>query len=61
MVQVITRHAGIDLTMTIYAHTNMDEMRQALDAIEWEAGRVRCQRRRARVARNRKLSCWAGS
>lgn len=38
VVQAIARHADIDVTMTIYAHTNMDEMRQALDAIEWEAG-----------------------
>jgi integrase len=38
VVQAIARHADIDVTMTIYAHTNMDEMCQALDAIEWEAG-----------------------
>lgn len=38
VVQAIARHADIDVTMTIYAHTNLDEMRQALDAIEWEAG-----------------------
>ncbi|MEK6466533.1 tyrosine-type recombinase/integrase [Pseudonocardia alni] len=38
VVQAIARHAGIDVTTAIYAHTNMDEMRQALDAIEWEAG-----------------------
>jgi integrase len=29
-----TRH--VDITMAIYAHTNLDAMRQALDAIEWE-------------------------
>jgi integrase len=34
-VQAIARHADIDVTMTIYAHTNLDVMRQALDAIEW--------------------------
>jgi hypothetical protein len=34
--QVIARHAHIDVTMAIYAHTNLDAMRQALDAIEWE-------------------------
>ena len=36
VVQAIARHADIDVTMTIYAHTNLDAMRQALDAIEWE-------------------------
>ena len=35
VVQAIARHADIDVTMTIYAHTNLDAMRQALDAIEW--------------------------
>ena len=37
VVQAIARHADIDVTMTIYAHTNLDAMRQALDAIDWEA------------------------
>lgn len=37
IVQAIARHADIDVTMTIYAHTNLDAMRQALDAIDWEA------------------------
>lgn len=36
VVQAIARHADIDVTMTIYAHTNLDAMRQALDAIDWE-------------------------
>ncbi|GAA4774935.1 site-specific integrase [Actinomycetospora chlora] len=36
VVQAIARHAHIDVTMAIYAHTNLDAMRQALDAIEWE-------------------------
>jgi len=36
VVQAIARHAHIDVTMSIYAHTNLDAMRQALDAIEWE-------------------------
>ena len=35
VVQAIARHAHIDVTMSIYAHTNLDAMRQALDAIEW--------------------------
>ena len=35
VVQAIARHADIDVTMTIYAHTNLNAMRQALDAIEW--------------------------
>jgi integrase len=33
-VQAIARHAAIDVTMTIYAHTNLKDLRQALDAIE---------------------------
>ena len=36
VVQAIARHAHIDVTMSIYAHTNLDAMRQALDAIEWK-------------------------
>jgi len=36
VVQAIARHADVDITMTIYAHTNLDAMRQALDAIDWE-------------------------
>ncbi|HYH31388.1 MAG TPA: tyrosine-type recombinase/integrase [Pseudonocardia sp.] len=36
VVHAIARHAHIDVTMAIYAHTNLDAMRQALDAIEWK-------------------------
>ena len=36
LVQAIARHAHVDITMAIYAHTNLDALRQALDAIEWE-------------------------
>jgi len=36
VVQAIARHADLDVTLSIYAHTNLDAMRQALDAIEWE-------------------------
>ena len=36
VVQAIARHAHVDITMAIYANTNLDAMRQALDAIEWE-------------------------
>ncbi|MDT7743337.1 MAG: hypothetical protein QOE59_2415 [Actinomycetota bacterium] len=36
MVQAIARHAHVDITMAIYAHINLDAMREALDAIEWE-------------------------
>lgn len=36
VVQAIARHAHVDITMAIYAHTNLDAMRQALDAIEWK-------------------------
>ncbi|WP_433034206.1 hypothetical protein [Actinomycetospora sp. CA-053990] len=35
VVQAIARHADVDVTMTIYAHTDLDAMRQALDAIDW--------------------------
>jgi integrase len=34
-VQAIARHADLDVTMTIYAHTNLDAMREALDKIDW--------------------------
>lgn len=36
VVQAIARHADLDVTMSIYAHTNLDQMRAALDKIEWE-------------------------
>ncbi|GAA4834318.1 site-specific integrase [Actinomycetospora corticicola] len=36
VVQAIARHADLDVTMSIYAHTNLDAMRQALDAIDWQ-------------------------
>lgn len=36
VVQQIARHAHIDVTLTIYAHTNLDAMRRALDSIEWD-------------------------
>jgi len=35
VVQAIARHADLDVTMRIYAHTNLDAMRQALDKIDW--------------------------
>lgn len=37
IVQAIARHADLDVTMSIYAHTNLDAMREALDRIDWEA------------------------
>ncbi len=37
VVQAIARHADIDVTMTIYAHTNLDAMRDALAQIDWES------------------------
>jgi len=37
VVQAIARHADLDVTMKIYAHTNLDTMRQALDKIDWDA------------------------
>jgi integrase len=36
VVQAIARHADLDVTLSIYAHTNLDAMREALDKIEWE-------------------------
>ena len=36
VVQVIARHADLDVTLSIYAHTNLDAMRAALDRIDWE-------------------------
>jgi integrase len=37
VVQAIARHADLDVTMRIYAHTNLDTMREALDKIDWDA------------------------
>lgn len=36
VVQAIARHADLDITLSIYAHTNLDAMREALDQIDWE-------------------------
>ncbi len=36
VVQAIARHADLDVTLSIYAHTNLDAMRAALDRIDWE-------------------------
>lgn len=36
VVQALARHAHVDITMAIYAHTDLDARRQALDAVEWE-------------------------
>jgi integrase len=38
VVQAIARHADLDVTLGIYAHTNLDAMREALDRIDWEIG-----------------------
>jgi integrase len=35
VVKAIARHAELDVTLGIYAHTNLDAMREALDKIEW--------------------------
>jgi integrase len=37
VVQAIARHADVDVTMRIYAHTNLDSMREAVDKIDWGA------------------------
>ncbi|MFC4942346.1 tyrosine-type recombinase/integrase [Pseudonocardia sp. GCM10023141] len=36
VVQAIARHADLDITLSIYAHTNLDAMREALDQIDWD-------------------------
>ena len=36
VVQAVARHADLDITLSIYAHTNLDDMREALDKIEWD-------------------------
>jgi len=36
IVKAIARHADLDVTLSIYAHTNLDARREALDAIDWE-------------------------
>ena len=36
VVQAIARHADLEVTMKIYAHTNLDTMREALDKIDWD-------------------------
>ena len=37
IVQAIARHADLEITLSIYAHTNLDAMRTALDRIDWDA------------------------
>ena len=37
VVQAIARHADLDVTMRIYAHTTLDSMREAVDKIDWGA------------------------
>jgi hypothetical protein len=34
--QRIPRHADVDLTLSINAHTDLEAMREALDSIGWE-------------------------
>ena len=36
VVQAIARHADAEITLAIYAHTNLDQMREAVDLIDWE-------------------------
>jgi len=36
VVQRIARPADLDVTLGIYAHTDLDAMREALDSIEWD-------------------------
>jgi integrase len=37
VVQAVARHADLDVTMRIYAHTNLNSMREAVDKIDWGA------------------------
>ena len=37
VVQAIARHADIDVTLTIYAHTNLDAMPKRPTPSSWEA------------------------
>ena len=34
VVQAIARHADVKLTLKVYSHTNLDEMRQALGKLD---------------------------
>ena len=34
LVQAIARHADIDVTMKVYAHANLDAMRDAMDRLD---------------------------
>ncbi|MCD2198066.1 site-specific integrase [Actinomycetospora endophytica] len=36
VVQAIARHADAEITLAIYAHTNLDQMREAVDLIDWD-------------------------
>ena len=36
VVQAIARHADVEITLAIYAHTNLDQMREAVDLIDWQ-------------------------
>lgn len=36
IVQAIARHADVDVTMSIYAHPDLDAMRRAMESIAWE-------------------------
>ncbi|MCW2631649.1 MAG: integrase [Pseudonocardia sp.] len=36
VVKAIARHADLDVTLSLHAHTNQDPMREALDAIDWD-------------------------
>jgi integrase len=35
-VQSIAGHADLDVTLTTYAHANLDSMPEALDKIDWD-------------------------
>jgi hypothetical protein len=53
----------VDITMAIYAHTNLEAMRQALDAIEWEDLRGRLLKSLLTYSRPVRASqhhqCWS--
>ena len=44
-VQAIAGHSHINVTMRIYAHANLDAMRDTMDRLDDRLDRARCRRR----------------
>lgn len=36
VVQAIARHADAEITLAIHAHTNLEQIREAVDLIDWQ-------------------------